>query len=63
MLACPLTTALAAHGQFVVMATATLLAFVLFVRGRVLLARTKEDVSPDESPKGAAENSQGRSLA
>ena len=60
MLACPLTTALAAHGQAVVLTIGTLLAFVLFARGRVLLGRTKTDVvSPDESPKGAAENSQG----
>jgi hypothetical protein len=44
----------------VVLTIGTLLAFVLFARGRVLLGRTKTDVvSPDESPKGAAENSQG----
>jgi hypothetical protein len=59
MLACPLTTALAAHSQAVLLTVGTLLAIAVLVRGRVLLDRTKEAFSPDESPNGAAENSQG----
>jgi hypothetical protein len=49
MLACPLTTALAEYGQAAVLVIGALLAFIVFLRRRVLLERSRDAASPDEA--------------
>jgi hypothetical protein len=60
VLACPLTAALAEYGQPAVLVIGTLFAFIVFLRGRVLLERTRGAVPPREASVVADEPNEAR---